>query len=168
MKDSVRFFDHINSPIGKLCIVANDHALEWVQFSSTPNLFLQTHETMRQEPNDIIAATAMQLAQYFQGTRTAFTIPYELPGTPFQQKVWSSLATIPYGATRSYKEQASLIGAPRAIRAVARTNGQNPLCIILPCHRVIGSDGSLTGYVGGLAVKQQLLSLEQQILSAAL
>jgi methylated-DNA-[protein]-cysteine S-methyltransferase len=162
----MKYFEYINSPVGMLCIIASRDALESVQFVSSKQASLHKHDAMHRGVNDIIAATTKQLNEYFQGKRSKFTLPYVVSGTPFQEKVWASLATIPFGATRSYKEQACMVGNPRAIRAVARTNGQNPLCIILPCHRIIGSDGSLTGYVGGLAIKQQLLALEQQTFPA--
>ncbi|MDO4770057.1 MAG: methylated-DNA--[protein]-cysteine S-methyltransferase [Brachymonas sp.] len=101
-----------------------------------------------------------ELDQYFAGRLQTFATPLAPVGTPFQQAVWRELQTIPYGATRSYKEQAAHIGKPQAMRAVAAANGQNRISILIPCHRVIGSDGSLTGYGGGLARKQALLDLE--------
>lgn len=103
-----------------------------------------------------------QLQSYFAGELREFTVPLDLKGTPFQQRVWSILRTIPYGATRSYADQARLLGDPAAIRAVARANGDNRIGIIVPCHRVVGSDGSLTGYGGGLWRKRWLLDLEQE------
>jgi AraC family transcriptional regulator of adaptative response/methylated-DNA-[protein]-cysteine methyltransferase len=101
-----------------------------------------------------------QLEEYFAGTRQEFDIPLVLPGTPFQNKVWAGLQTIPYGSTRSYKEQAEAIGSPNAIRAVAKANGDNRITILIPCHRVIGANGELVGYGGGLSRKQYLLKLE--------
>ncbi len=103
-----------------------------------------------------------QLADYFVGTLTQFTVPMMFLGTPFQQSVWRALVTIPYGKTRSYKQQAEMIGQPDAVRAVARANGQNRISIIIPCHRVIGSDGGLTGYGGGLERKAWLLNHERE------
>jgi len=101
-----------------------------------------------------------QLEEYFSGKRREFDVPLVLPGTPFQQRVWTALQTIPYGSTRSYKEQAEIIGLPNAVRAVARANGDNRIAIIIPCHRVIGADGNLTGYGGGLWRKRYVLNLE--------
>jgi AraC family transcriptional regulator of adaptative response/methylated-DNA-[protein]-cysteine methyltransferase len=101
-----------------------------------------------------------QLEEYFSGKRRGFDVPLVLPGTPFQQRAWAGLQMIPYGTTRSYKEQAQTIGFPSAIRAVAKANGDNRIAIIIPCHRVIGADGDLTGYGGGLWRKQYLLNLE--------
>ncbi len=101
-----------------------------------------------------------QIEEYFSGTRKKFSIPLLLPGTPFQRKVWAVLRTIPYGSTRSYKEQAEAVGSPKAVRAVANANGDNRISIIVPCHRVIGANGELTGYGGGLWRKRYLLHLE--------
>jgi AraC family transcriptional regulator of adaptative response/methylated-DNA-[protein]-cysteine methyltransferase len=101
-----------------------------------------------------------QIAEYFEGTRKNFGLPLVIPGTPFQQSVWKVLQEIPYGTTRSYKQQALAIGNPNAIRAVAKANGYNRLCIIIPCHRVIGDDGHLTGYGGGIWRKKWLLDHE--------
>lgn len=102
-----------------------------------------------------------QIDEYFRGERTEFTLPLVLGGTPFQQKVWATLRTIPYGQTWSYRELAEVLGRPTAVRAVAAANGKNPVSIVVPCHRVIGSDGSLTGYAGGLERKRFLLDREK-------
>jgi AraC family transcriptional regulator, regulatory protein of adaptative response / methylated-DNA-[protein]-cysteine methyltransferase len=107
-------------------------------------------------------ALNQQLDEYFFGKRKAFEVPLVLPGTPFQQKVWAGLRSIPYGSTRSYKEQAETIGSPQAMRAVARANGDNRIAILIPCHRVIGANGELVGYGGGLSRKQYLLKLESE------
>jgi AraC family transcriptional regulator of adaptative response/methylated-DNA-[protein]-cysteine methyltransferase len=101
-----------------------------------------------------------QLAEYFAGRRTRFDLPLVLAGTPFQRKAWRALLAIPYGSTRSYGEQAARMGRPAAVRAVARANGANRISIVIPCHRVIGADGALTGYGGGLRRKRRLLDLE--------
>ena len=105
---------------------------------------------------------AEQLEEYLRGARTAFTLPLSTQGSAFQQRVWSSLQSIPYGQTRSYKQVAEHIGKPTASRAVGMANNKNPIMIIIPCHRVVGSDGSLVGYAAGLPVKQRLLELERQ------
>lgn len=102
-----------------------------------------------------------QLKEYFCGTRKSFDLPLEMKGTDFQKKVWSALCRIPYGETRSYKDIAEEIGKPKAVRAVGGANNKNRFMIIVPCHRVIGADGSLTGYAGGIDVKKKLLKLEQ-------
>ena len=103
-----------------------------------------------------------QLTEYFEGTRKEFTVPLITPGTPFQQLVWKELTKIPFGTTRSYYEQSVAIGKPESIRAVANANGMNRISIIIPCHRVIGSDGNLTGYGGGLGRKKWLLEHEKR------
>lgn len=109
-----------------------------------------------------------ELDLYFQGRLKVFATPLETIGTAFQQQVWNALLTIPYGETRSYKEQAQQLGNPKAVRAVAAANGQNKVSILIPCHRVIGSDGKLTGYAGGLNRKQSLLALERGEVQTAL
>lgn len=103
-----------------------------------------------------------QIAEYFNGTRKEFDVPLHLTGTPFQKSVWEALKNIPFGETRSYKQQSVVMGQEKAIRAIASANGDNPIAIIIPCHRIIGEDGSLTGYSGGLQRKQQLLDLERR------
>jgi O-6-methylguanine DNA methyltransferase len=108
-----------------------------------------------------------QLQRYFAGEPVQFSCPLDLRGTPFQVSVWKELFRIPYGQTRTYAEIASAIGAPRAVRAVGAANGANPVAVIVPCHRVIGSNGTLTGYGGGLGMKEWLLTLEGVMLSAA-
>ncbi len=112
------------------------------------------------EPCDVLDEAARQLGDYFAGTRQAFSVPLDLVGTPFQMKAWLALADIPYGTTVSYADQARRIGHPTAIRAVGAANGRNPVAIFLPCHRIIGSDGSLTGFGGGLERKRYLLEHE--------
>lgn len=115
------------------------------------------------ETTSILEETKRQLDEYFAGNRKAFTIPLHLVGTDFQQQVWNELLNIPYGATISYKEIAQNIGKPKAVRAVAGAIGANGISILIPCHRVIGSDKSLTGYAGGLKAKKMLLQIETQI-----
>ena len=115
----------------------------------------------------ILVETERQLAEYFAGTRRAFSVALDFVGTPFQQKVWRALLDIPFGETRSYGELARQLGRPKASRAVGAANGKNPISIIGPCHRVVGSSGKLTGYAGGLAAKQYLLSLESRVAKAA-
>lgn len=111
---------------------------------------------------DALAETVFsQLDEYFAGTRTAFDFPCAPQGTPFQQKVWAALCEIPYGETRSYKQIAEAVGKPKACRAVGMANNRNPIIIVIPCHRVIGANGALTGYGGGLEMKRALLELEK-------
>jgi methylated-DNA-[protein]-cysteine S-methyltransferase len=122
----------------------------------------QPHTGYTKAETPLIKKAAAQIEEYLEGKRKQFTVPILLHGTEFQLAVWGALQTIPYGETRSYKEIAALIGRPKALRAVGMANNRNPISIIVPCHRVIGSDGSLTGYGGGLPLKQQLLELERR------
>lgn len=116
-------------------------------------------------PTALTHRLAGQMEEYFQGRRQAFDIPYTLHGTPFQERVWRALCQIPYGETRSYRDIARQIGQPNACRAVGMANHRNPMLLVVPCHRVIGANGSLTGYAGGIALKRYLLSLEQKFAS---
>ena len=118
--------------------------------------------------NDVILKAKNQLYEYFDGNRIEFNVPLQLVGTDFQKKVWNLLMKIPFGKTISYLDLAKMLGDPNATRAVAAANGKNPIAIIIPCHRVIGSDGSLTGYAGGLGNKRMLLSFESKIQSPSL
>lgn len=113
------------------------------------------------ESTPLLETAARQLEEYFQGKRTEFSLPLSPKGSAFQQKVWNALCTIPYGETRSYKQIAEQIGSPKACRAVGMANNRNPIMIVIPCHRVIGTNGSLTGYAGGMEMKEKLLALEQ-------
>jgi methylated-DNA-[protein]-cysteine S-methyltransferase len=115
------------------------------------------------DDSPVLAETRRQLDAYFAGTRTTFDLPLDLRGTPFQQAAWLALAEIPFAETRTYAEQAARLGRPRAFRAVGAANGRNPLSIVLPCHRVVGSDGSLTGFAGGLRAKRWLLAHELSV-----
>ena len=112
------------------------------------------------DDDDILRSASRELNEYFRGERTAFDIPLRMAGTDFQQRVWHELCRIPYGETASYATIAMRLGMPKAVRAVANANGANAISIFVPCHRIIGSDGTLTGYAGGLAAKSHLLSLE--------
>ncbi len=109
----------------------------------------------------LLEALQAQLDEYFSGQRRRFELPLLLAGTPFQCRAWAALQTIPYGETRSYREHAALLGNPAALRAVGKANGDNPIAILVPCHRLVGSDGSLTGYGGGLWRKEHLIELER-------
>jgi methylated-DNA-[protein]-cysteine S-methyltransferase len=142
---------HVSTPIGPLGLVASERGLSRV-------LWPGEHGAGGDET--VLAAAAEQLREYFAGARTAFDVPLDLHGTEFQRRAWLALAGIPYGETRSYGEQARRLGVPRAARAVGAANGANPLPIVLPCHRLVGADGSLTGFGGGLAAKSRLLELE--------
>jgi methylated-DNA-[protein]-cysteine S-methyltransferase len=144
----------IPSPIGDLQLFADGEHIVRIGFPD------EDTEPAREGDNPVLAACAEQLAEYFSGCRRRFELPLAPRGTEFQRSVWRALIDIPYGETRSYRDIAGAIGRPRAVRAVGAANGRNPLPIVVPCHRVIGSDGSLTGFAGGLAAKTCLLELE--------
>ncbi len=140
------------SPFGSIIIQENNGALSTVKFG----------HCQQQDTSPLLTETMRQLDEYFAGQRKNFNLPLSINGTAFQQKVWHALQQIPYGQTVSYKDIAVAIGNPKACRAVGMANHNNQICIIIPCHRVIGSNGSLTGYAEGIDIKQQLLDLEKQ------
>lgn len=159
-------FRHLDSPIGPLLLAASDRGLRALYMSR------QRHVPVAPEANwkavtrtdraqfDLLERAATQLAAYFAGTRDTFDLPLDLEGTAFQKSVWAGLCTIGFGETISYGELARRIGNPKAVRAVGLANGRNPVSIVVPCHRVIGADGSMTGYGGGIDRKVYLLGLE--------
>jgi len=149
----------MSSPVGPLLLAAGDDGLRLIEFPD-PRHPMPPADDWSEGDNDVLAATRGQLEEYFDGTRRAFDLPLAPRGTSFQRGVWHALATIPYGATISYRDLAERIGKPSAMRAVGAANGRNPLPIVVPCHRVIGADGSLTGFGGGLPTKRFLLQLE--------
>lgn len=159
----------ITTPVGPLGIVATDEAVVRIFFAGgeavRPDEASRTlqDEAVRpaEAPTPLLAEAARELEAYFAGTRRTFDFPVAPEGTAFQQRVWEALRRIPYGQTRSYRQIAEAIGRPAACRAVGMANNRNPLAIVIPCHRVVGADGSLTGYAGGLEVKARLLELEQ-------
>lgn len=155
----------LKTPIGPLTLEAGDAGLSTIWFGERA----ATAEAPRGE-HAVLAAARVQLEEYFAGERRAFDLPLDVSrGTTFQRDAWLALADIPYGETTTYGEQARRLGRPDAVRAVGAANGRNPLPIVLPCHRVIGADGTLTGYGGGLRIKSALLALESgQIREAGL
>lgn len=160
---------HYPTPLGDIVALFTPRGLSLLEFSQdTKGLErewrdVERHAGAAAEPGEDARTRALgdELAAYFAGRLRRFDTPLDPVGTPFQQSVWQALLSIPYGQTRSYGEQAAQIGRPTATRAVAAANGQNKISIIVPCHRVIGSDGRLTGYGGGLPRKQWLLALER-------
>lgn len=156
-------YTRIDSPVGKLLLAADAQGLRQVSFESSKRA--TPVQSQWKEDNAPFAEVIRQLQGYFSGELKGFDLPLAPEGTEFQLRVWNSLRTIPYGETISYAELAQKIGNPQAVRAVGLANGCNPIPIIIPCHRVIGSDGSLTGFGGGLANKQKLLALESRQLS---
>ncbi len=157
------------TPLGEMTALLSEHGLcllEFTQRTKGIEREIAQVEAARGGParpgrNAMSAQLGRELTEYFAGRRRSFDTPLDLVGTPFQRDVWQALLQIPYGQTRSYAEQAHSIGRPRATRAVAAANGNNKISLVVPCHRVIGSDGSLTGYGGGLPRKTWLLALER-------
>lgn len=154
------FCKEMESPLGKLKLVASANALLAVLWEQErPNrVKLAMLKFDPQQP--ILIETERQLREYFAGTRTEFDLPLQPAGSEFQQKVWRALREIPFGQTRSYLDLAKSVGSAKAVRAVGAANGKNPLSIVVPCHRVVGTNGALTGFAGGLEVKAKLLALE--------
>ena len=140
----------IKTPIGPLTLEADENAVTAIHFSAGG----------AQDASPLLDAAEAQLWEYFAGTRRTFDLPLAPHGTAFQRRVWAALRTIPYGETRTYGELAAAIDSPNASRAVGMANHRNPLPIVIPCHRVIGANGTLTGYAGGLEIKRRLLALE--------
>ena len=152
--------------IGNIRLIADDKYLVGIIYDNMWPKFALAFAPLVESENPILAKTKKQLDEYFAGKRTEFDLPINLSGTEFQKRVWTALNRIPFGETRSYKEQATFVESPNACRAVGRTNGLNPISIVLPCHRVVGSNGLLTGYAGGIEAKKYLLELESKVKSA--
>lgn len=152
---------YMDSPVGALKLVAHDQALVAVMWDNEDHKRVRLAELIEDRQHPMLLRVKKQLEQYFTGQRQQFDLPLDFQGTDFQQQVWQALLTIPYGEKRSYKDIAVQIGNEKAVRAVGAANGRNPISIIAPCHRVIGSSGALVGFAGGLDKKQILLSLEQ-------
>jgi len=160
---------HIKTPVGQMHIGATDDGICLFDFQyrrSVDSIMrrIQTHtgKTFTEGDHPHFALLEAQMEEYWQGTRKDFDLPLHLAGTDFQKSVWNGLLQIPYGETRSYKQQSIFLGNEKAIRAVAGANGENGIAIIIPCHRVIGEDGGLTGYAGGLPIKKWLLAHERK------
>jgi len=145
------------SPVGALTLISDGAALAHLEFEAPR----YAYQPAPAGADNILDQARRELDAYFAGKLRAFAVPVAPRGTAFQRQCWAALQNIPYGATRSYGQQAQAIGSPKAVRAVGLANGRNPISIIIPCHRVIGANGALTGYGGGMARKQTLLDLEQ-------
>ena len=144
----------MDSPIGLLTIVQEEECLTEIRFGHHTN-------DLEQQKTPLLEQAVKELTEYFDGKRKAFTLPMAPHGTPFQQKCWNALLQIPYGETRTYGQQAVMLGNSKACRAVGMGNHHNPLPILIPCHRVVGATGKLTGYAGGLTIKETLLQIER-------
>lgn len=151
----------VKTPVGKLKLVASDKGLVAILWEKDSPRRVRLSELVADDRHPVLMETERQLGEYFSGRRKAFSVALDLRGTRFQKDVWDALLAIPYGETRSYGQLAKQLGNPRATRAVGAANGRNPVSIIVPCHRVIGSSGKLTGFAGGLETKAQLLTLEK-------
>jgi len=152
-------YRYLDTPVGRLLLAGDESALQRIAFQNGRRP--QQHDASWRQRADAFQDAAAQLTEYFAGVRRRFELSLAPEGTPFQQQVWRALLDVPYGATISYGQLAARIGQPAASRAVGLANGSNPLPIVIPCHRVIGANGKLTGYGGGLAIKERLLALER-------
>jgi len=157
----------MSSPVGKLTLVASDEGLAGVLWATERPGRVRLELESEHRGHPVLVEAERQLTEYFAGTRKTFALKLDVAGTAFQRTVWNALLTIPFGETRSYAQIARQIGQPRAVRAVGAANGRNPVSIITPCHRVIGSTGTLTGFAGGLDTKARLLALERGAAIAA-
>ena len=153
-------FKTVATPVGLLKLVANDAALVAILWENDDPKRVRLAPLIEDVTHPVLSLAERQLTEYFAGTRTSFDLPLDFSGTPFQKQVWSELLKIPFGQTRTYGDIAKAIGKPTAFRAVGAANGKNPISIVAPCHRVIGKDGSLTGFAGGLKAKECLLGIE--------
>ena len=154
-------YQYLDSPVGQLQLVANETALVAVLWENEKPDRVRLASLVEDHKHPILLKTAKQLNEYFAGKRQIFDLPLDFSGTEFQQKVWQALLTIPFGETRSYKQIAEQIGNVKAVRAVGAANGKNPISIIAPCHRVIGTNDKLVGFAGGLENKDILLKIEK-------
>lgn len=154
------YYKEIASPVGRLKIVASDNGLAAILWEDDNPNRVRVRIYTESNTHPVLIATERELMEYFEGKRTSFSITLDPIGTEFQKEVWKALSTIPYGETRSYRDIANQIGNVKAVRAVGAANGRNPISIVVPCHRVIGTSGELTGFAGGLEAKARLLSLE--------
>ncbi len=154
-------FTYYQSPYGQMTLQANEDGLlgAWFEIQTTQPQELGIYS----DNHPILSEAVCQLEEYFSGKRTQFELPLAAKGTAFQQAVWQALCRIPFGETWSYQQLADEIGNPKAVRAVGLANGKNPISVIVPCHRVIGKNGRLTGYAGGVETKQRLLELEKAL-----
>jgi methylated-DNA-[protein]-cysteine S-methyltransferase len=163
---SALLYTRMDSPIGELLLTGDGHALRGLHMMQGRRPVAMGADWL--QADHAFEEVCAQLTDYFAGRRTSFDVPLQLEGTAFQREVWGGLLEIDYGETISYGELARRIGRPRAVRAVGLANGRNPIAVIVPCHRVIGADGTLTGYGGGLESKRLLLDLESRLLAPAM
>ena len=158
--NSVTCFHRIASPLGEMLLVATGDGLSGIYFDAQRYFPGVAADWRANTDHAVLRAAQTQLAEYFAGERAVFDLPLAPAGTPFQRSVWTAIRTVPAGSTIAYRELAARTGRPQSIRAAGAATGRNPLTIVIPCHRIIGSDGTLTGYAGGLGRKRALLALE--------
>lgn len=156
----------VDAPFGPLTLVASDLGLRYVMFDHDAHPKPLQNLDIVDASHPVLDDACTQVEEYLDGSRRAFDVPLDLVGTEFQVAAWRALADVPYGRTASYAQQAASIGRPKATRAIGAANGRNPVAVVLPCHRIIGADGSLTGFGGGLPVKTWLLEHERRIARA--
>ncbi len=152
----------MRSPVGHLKLVASDHGLVAVLWPNDDPKRVRLPKVRENKKHPVLLKAECELDEYFAGQRTHFTVPLDLIGTQFQKRIWTALLKIPFGKTRSYRELAATLGNENAARAVGAANGKNPISIIVPCHRLVGADGALTGFAGGLKAKAYLLRFEAE------
>jgi methylated-DNA-[protein]-cysteine S-methyltransferase len=152
----------MESPVGQLKLAASEKGLVAILWENDDPRRVVLGDLRDDDRHPLLIETQQQLKEYFEGKRQGFSIPLDMRGTPFQKSVWDALLAIPFGETRTYGQIAKQLGRPRAMRAVGNANGRNPLSIVVPCHRVIGSSGKLTGFAGGLEAKAHLLKIESK------
>lgn len=156
------FYKKMKSPVGELTLIASDQGLAAILWEDDKPSRVRVTSHLENKNHPLLLKTEKQLNEYFDRKRTSFSIKLDMVGTDFQKMVWKALTEIPFGSTQSYGELAKKIGRAKASRAVGAANGKNPISIIVPCHRVIGASGKLTGFAGGLKVKAQLIALESK------
>jgi methylated-DNA-[protein]-cysteine S-methyltransferase len=154
------YYKEIDSPVGRLKIIASDSGLAAILWENDNPARIRVRLYSEDKTHPVLLETERQLQEYFEGKRNSFSLALDPVGTEFQRSVWNALSAIPYGETRTYMQIARQIGNIKAVRAVGAANGRNPISIVVPCHRVIGSSGELTGFAGGLEAKAWLLSAE--------
>lgn len=153
-------YKYMHTPVGRLTLIASDKGLAAILWENDKPSRVHATADIENNEHPVLLETEKQLNEYFNGQRQVFSVALDPIGTNFQKEVWNALAGIPHGQTRSYSQIAHQLGNPKAVRAVGAANGRNPVSIILPCHRVIGTSGALTGFAGGLETKARLLALE--------
>jgi methylated-DNA-[protein]-cysteine S-methyltransferase len=161
-KQTTYFYKTMKSPLGVLKLIASERGLAAILWENDDPKRVRLGPLVEDKNHPVLLKTERQLNDYFAGKLKKFSLKFDFAGTEFQKEVWQALAQIPFGETRSYGEIAREIGRPKAVRAVGTANGKNPISIIVPCHRVIGSNGKLTGFAGGLKAKAFLLKTESE------